>query len=187
MLHRRLREDTKPAHSALESLLIAKIRGIKTLADYITLLKLLYGFQAPLEDLIRHALPQDSGLNFELRRKASVIKSELSELGWDSDIPLCTDLPEINGYHAALGAMYVLEGSAHGGPVIAKLISKQISHETTPTYPFFLFYGEKLQPMWDSFLSQLLKSFSAEEQAEIVTSAGNTFTKFTNWLVEHAS
>lgn len=187
MLHRRLREDTQAAHAELERLLIKQIREIRSLNEYITLLKLLYGFHAPLEERIRSVLHEDSGLDFNLRRKASVIKNELTDLGNDSDIPLCTDLPEINSYHSALGAMYVLEGSAHGGPVIARLISKQIGDSVPPTFPFFLFYGENLESMWETFRSQLLKTFSPEEQAEIVSSAEATFIKFTNWVVQHAN
>lgn len=115
-----LRAGTRDAHASAEA--AARIdRRLATRAGYAALLGDLHalhaGFEADLDATpgLQDALP---GIDLRGRRRAPLIARDLHALGHPVPTPAATGVA-IDGPHAALGCLYVLEGSARGGAVIA--------------------------------------------------------------------
>ncbi len=187
MFHQLLKETTAQSHLALEKKLLASIRDITTPSHYVALLHRMYGFYAPLEHTLGHFLGKGAVPDYGERRKASWILSDIRTISKLPPLRVCTDLPAIQTYHAALGAMYVLEGATLGGKIIAGMIARQLNSGTESGYSFFLSYGEQRQQMWRTFLSKLQSPFAACEQKEILHTAEETFVKFKKWIDNYAA
>ena len=183
MLHQQLREYTAHAHAALERELVNHIRAISSKNDYIALLNLLYGYYAALE---RQLEPHLSSPEFEGRRKAQWILRDIRSLSAKPVLDVCTDVPPIPSYPAAVGAMYVIEGSTLGGQIIAGMIRKQLGMETSEGLSFFLSYGDRTKEMWNKFKLHLEEEFTSAEREELISTAEQTFKKFKNWLDNNA-
>ena len=85
---------------------------------------------------------------------------------------------------AALGAMYVVEGSTLGGAIIARQVERALGLTTESGCAYFRSYGPAISPMWKSFGAVLLASSSPETDDEIVASANRTFAIMQDWLCE---
>src|SRR4051812_28976854 len=124
MMIKYLREETETLHQELEKVLIPRIKQTNTPTAYISLLQLFYGYYYPLEQHIAAHLDTSFPGGFEQRRKASLLLQDIAVINGSALAApvLCTDIPEITDACQALGALYVLEGSALGGQVISQII-----------------------------------------------------------------
>jgi heme oxygenase (biliverdin-IX-beta and delta-forming) len=122
--------------------------------------------------------------DYPSRRKAASILTDLKTLGKVGSSTLSIPLiPEINAGFAALGAIYVLEGSTLGGKVIKELISKQLNRSSDTSFGFFDGYGENTFKMWQDFklaIDRLL--LTEQEYLQIIDTANKTFTTLKNWM-----
>ncbi|MBT1702896.1 biliverdin-producing heme oxygenase [Chryseosolibacter indicus] len=182
MLHQHLKEQTAYAHQVLEKKLVTRIKNIRSVEDYATLLKVMYGYYAAIEIQIQPYITDESLLNFTARRKADSILDDISSFMPVGQLPLCTDLPVVKSYAQSLGVLYVLEGSTLGGQIIAKMIANQLNLKDKKGISFFLGYGEKTQVMWESFKEKLDQPFNDFEKEEIIGAANDTFITFKNWI-----
>ena len=160
-LSERLKSFTEIEHKETEKLLIEKIKSIHSKEDYILILKIFYGYFAPVEQQIRRFLTSNELEDLHQRRNVSRIRDDLRELGYDQNVPLSTFLPVIENHCHAAGALYVQEGSTLGGWHIAKMISARIDN-SSQSLTFFEGYKEKTDGMWNSFKSFLNNRFTKE-------------------------
>ncbi|GGH78501.1 heme oxygenase [Filimonas zeae] len=184
MLTEVLKSETKTAHTDLEGRMIPSIKAIQTQGDYRRLLEMMYGFYQPLEERIGAYITEQTMPGYQERRKASLLVEDIAVLNnntLSTPEKLCADLPGINNYAQALGAMYVLEGSTLGGKIIAGMVQKRVE-EVDNALLFFNGYGEKAMDMWMAFKEQVNKTMPDNEQKEVVQAANDTFTSFKRWI-----
>lgn len=177
-----LKSFTKIPHASLEKNLLRHLRNISCNADYISILRLMYGYYHPLENKIEAVLGRE-----ESSRKAAWILKDLDTLGNRfHNTPLCIELPVVTDEAEALGALYVLEGSTLGGVHIAQMIAKKIPGNPGLPLAFFEGYGADTLDRWKRFCSVLNeKNFSPREKEKALTTAGQTFVLFEKWIREN--
>lgn len=178
MFSERLKEETKENHQALERLLIPRIKAIKTKDDYSSLLSLFYKYFGGLEQKIDRVVDHELLPDYAERRKTSSIADDIHALG--GTVPAFSDTqPEINDHQQALGALYVIEGSALGGKIISKMISQALGDAASPALSFYQGYGENTDEMWATFKGILNEQLiSPAEQDRVLAAANETFLRF---------
>lgn len=175
-----LKESTLQVHQGLEKRLVTQIKKISTVEDYVQLLKLMFGFYAPVYDRVNSIIKQD-------QRQADSILDDIRYLSRsvNEDLPVSTSLPEVTSYPSALGVLYVTEGSTLGGVIIAGMISKKLNMPAKEGFTFFNAYGEETQSRWQKFREVINGPFTAAEQQEMKESASATFSTFNKWISEY--
>ncbi len=186
MLSKRLKEETKEPHLALEKLIIRHIKDISEPAQYIALLKLFYGYYKPVEEHLDRYFNDEIIPFYSDRRKAATILEDLSNLGNDNIVlPLALDTPVIDSTAKAFGSFYVLEGSTLGGSIIADMLIKHAGINTGNTR-FFNVYAENKEMMWQTFKEKMDNwNETANSDEEVITAAATTFSKFKKWIEEN--
>lgn len=179
-----LKSETLSNHQQLEKNLILKLKGMKSLEDYIHILQIFYAYFGALEDQINKYIGPDQLSDYSERRKTLSIENDILALnGVMPEKASGADLPVIENVLQAFGALYVIEGSTLGGQVISKMISKQLGFATDEGLSFFKSYGEDTIPMWNSFKLVLERHAETQQQADTITQAANeTFGKFRLWM-----
>jgi heme oxygenase (biliverdin-IX-beta and delta-forming) len=169
------------AHVGLEKKLVARIRKVESVEDYIALLRIMYGYYKPLQDVLQPAASEEIQL-----RHADNILHDICDLGsTDNHIPVCNRIPCLNTSGSVLGALYVTEGSTLGGRIITKMIVKQLNIPPERGFSFFNAYGDDTQLMWEKFKRMLNRPRTQQEQTEMVTAAIDTFSSFNDWITEN--
>ncbi|WP_210517386.1 biliverdin-producing heme oxygenase [Hymenobacter terricola] len=180
-LMQRLRADTRPYHDAVEQNPFNQALGAGTVTTALTarFLSRMYGFVQPYETQLREQAGQfGPAWQLDQRYRAHLILEDLDQLGYLAAPPLCPALPPLHTRPQLLGAMYVLEGSALGGQVIARqLATAGIAGRT-----YFAGRAERTGPMWKSFCQQLEATATDHTQAAIAASAIHSFQTLTAWL-----
>jgi len=186
-LPEKLKSGTQTEHAQLEKQLVGKMKAIRGTVDYISLLKLFYGFFHPLEKEMLNWLHKGNMPDVEERRKSTEILNDIRALGGQTESMQESDsLPPITSYLQALGAAYVLEGSTLGGTVIAGMMRKQLAKEDDGGLSFFQGYGENTREMWRKFNEYLLAVQSPEDQEIVLTAARDSFLSFKKWADQYA-
>jgi heme oxygenase len=187
MFLQKLRSRTSHQHSLLElntaskNLLSPKV----TADDYATYLSLLYGFVKGFENIV-FPLLQHSIADIEERRKTHLLVSDLNRLGIDeAGIAAIPDYFFAEAYHsypAALGGMYVLEGSILGGAFIYKHLQATLGVEAIAgKAKYFTAYGTETGSRWKGFL-QVFGIASSDVEEEVIKSASQTFSILHHWF-----
>lgn len=184
MLNEQLRDSTQPSHQALEKKMVSVIRKIRTTQDYVRFLKLMYGYYSALEKRVQEYL---SELEMENRRKAERLLEDIRYFESVDTPTLCKELPPIRSYAEALGALYVLEGSTHGGRIIAQMIEAQAGINGPSGFSFFYSYGEENSKMWEEFKAFLNRPLDEMEKLNLILTANRTFITFYNWIDKNAA
>jgi len=179
-----LRDSTYPEHQASEKKMLIALKGVKTKEDYVRLLNWLYGFYAPVEKRIRAYLTKDFFPDMDRRSRSESLLTDILESGLPVPVPeYCTELPLINSFASALGALYVLEGNTLGGRIIAGMISSLLGSAENIT--FFNGYGAETGTMWKNLKEFLNRSLSDDQWRIITDTATKTFISFKNWIDKH--
>jgi heme oxygenase len=176
MLSTDLKTYTKEAHVRLEHRIVARIRQVKDKDGYTDLLALFYGFYHPVEESL-------AAFQLGEQRSSESILKDLAALGSPTEVPLYEDWPKPTTNAAALGALYVLEGSALGGQFIATMLANQVGAPLP--FRFFRFYGEDTAWRWKAFTTYLDESVPAADRAEVLDSANATFAHFNYWIDQY--
>jgi len=182
-----LRSQTASQHSLLEQNSASKklLDEQVTAADYATYLSLLYGFVKGFEKnvfpLLKHSI-----IDIEERRKTHLLVSDLNSLGIDvAGIAVIPDDFFAEVYHsnaAALGGMYVLEGSVLGGAFIYKHLQATIGAEAiSGKATYFKAYGSEIGSRWKNFLKAFCLVSSGMEE-EVINKASQTFNVMHHWF-----
>lgn len=177
-LHARLREATHEAHEALERDLDWQAR-VATLPGYRALLVRLHGFHAAYEPAIGAALA-DAPF-FDPRRRLPALDADLHALDGATPHSLpAPAAPRLDGAGAALGALYVLEGSTLGGAVIGRQVAR-LHGEGVPL-AYYSGRGRATGPLWRTFRERLDGLPEAEAAAAFAAGIA-TFEAMRGWLV----
>lgn len=170
-------------HQEVEKSIIGLIKNSSSVADYIRLLHIFYGFFSALENQIQPFIGPDLLPDISFRRKSDLLKADIISLGakYSEDLSHVS-LPEIDNPMKAFGALYVMEGSTLGGVHIAAMLEKKLE---IPQHSlrFFRGYGSQTASMWENFRT-VLNGLPENEQhvCEIMTAADQTFNKFSEWI-----
>ena len=188
MFLQNLRTQTASCHTALERNPYSKalLSPQVTLKDYSVYLQKLYGFVQGFEQKVYPLLlPFDAAI--DKRLKTHLLQSDLSLLNCNiKNIPLVPE--EIFKVHytttaAALGGLYVLEGSVMGGIIIKKHLQQNLGETINDKMKYFTAYGVTTGTVWKSFLYMLCDAATSSGiEVEIINSAVQTFKLIDNWI-----
>ncbi len=187
MLMTTLREETSSYHARLErSPLLRGLVGAElSHRFYAAVLGANYGFYAPLEARLLAAADWPS-LGFDLgeRLKTPMLEADLASFGLEGELlralPQCEALPRIPNLYAALGAMYVLEGSTLGGQLVARQLATSLAIGPASGAAFYSSYRARVGPMWQRFRAFVEAYGSAHEDA-VIAAASATFAALEAW------
>jgi heme oxygenase len=183
-----LRAGTRDRHQALEHALDLTAEAFDR-PHYVRLLERFLGLYAPLERALERWAPALArlGLPLEARWKAGWLRQDLAAFnGAPSDtLPECPDAPRLDTVEAALGCLYVLEGSTLGGQVLSRHYHAQLGLTPDTGLRFFTAYGAQTGAQWKAFLGLLhAQLVTPSTQARAVDTAVETFAAFQRWLPE---
>ena len=175
----RLRAETARCHELVES--VADIPGrVRTRADYIRLLDVLGGLHIGLErQLSRQSWNRawvEIGVTIAAHCRADLVIADLDGLGVTPTAP--TMQPPFPCFGHALGCLYVLEGSALGGRVVAGMVRSAIG-----AVPTAFLTGEGRRHQWPA-VRCALRRFDAQggDSDAVVAGASSTFAVFARQL-----
>ncbi len=189
MLHDTLRAATRQLHARLD-----EHKGLQRLlapdlaaAEYAAILAAFWGFYTPLEaSLARVAAgaawaPWTTG-----RQQAERLARDLAHFGRrPEELPRCEHGPRIDSETEISGVLYVLEGSALGGQLISKRLTRSLALTPATGAAFFFGEGTGTRARWHDFLACLHVWAAPRNEAEIersVAAARETFQALTLWL-----
>jgi heme oxygenase (biliverdin-IX-beta and delta-forming) len=181
----RLKIETRPAHDSIERALDVE-RRMASREAYKDLLIRFHGFHSAWEDAAGAVAPDPAF--FRQRCKTALLAKDLKALGMKADeiaaLPRCHPLMPLPAPAAALGSMYVVEGSTLGGAIIARGVERALGLTVDTGCAYFRSYGRETAFMWRSFGAMLLAASSPEADDLIVDSARRTFDVMHDWLCE---
>ena len=180
---RRLRTGTADEHAAVEQTL--DLLDADLTADRLaTVLSQMHGFWLAAEaglDAWAAAEPDAAdGVRWADRRRAHLFAADLAALGAGpaAERP---ELPAVPDTDAALGRLYVLEGSTLGGVFIDRHLAGLPQLAGTSLHAFSP-YGEQTGAMWHGFRSATRAHVAAGGDAgRVVAAARRTFTALGTW------
>lgn len=170
-----LRQATRASHDAIESLL-----GLEHpfgLDHYAHVLQGFAAFLSPWELQLRAALPPPLRPWFDARRRAHLVLRDLQAL----DVPApsverVTRLLPLPTPAAAFGSLYVLEGSALGGQLIARGLAERHGIAAGNGGAYFIGAGPRTGALWREFRERLeLNVTTPEAREQACAAAVQTF------------
>jgi heme oxygenase len=177
-----LRAATAEQHRALEARLPLTHPDLD-LPTYRRIIQAYYGFHAPLQQLIEefagpHADPE--------RHKIPALLKDLHALGLShaqiQALPLCRDLPQLNGPADLFGILYVMEGATLGGQVLRRIIAQRLGIDADSGGEFLDVYGRDTGRLWKTFLQRLAEFDHPDHNPQVADAACATFACFAQWL-----
>jgi heme oxygenase (biliverdin-IX-beta and delta-forming) len=186
-LRRRLRSETATLHDEVEALIDVP-GSIRSRGSYVAMLGRFFAVHQSLEDLLAvrgfEQRWRRVGLDLDAHRRAHLLAADLSDLGHQG-VTAAVALPPLRTFGQALGCLYVLEGSALGGPTVASLVRAAIGE-----VPMRFLTGENRPGLvlWRA-MCDALGHFDARsrEGDEVVTGACQTFALFADQLTPPAA
>ena len=181
-MHRLLRETTAASHARLEQSLDL-LGSSAQAARFRALLERFHGFHRVWEPALADALGRDDFL--VARQRTSLLHADLLALGMRATdieaLPACVEAAGLCGSApAALGSLYVLEGSTLGGRHIARHLAG------APWLPpgglrYFDPHGARTGQRWQETLARLEEA-PAAWQHDMADAAVATFDLLHRWL-----
>jgi len=175
-----LKKETLSIHQQVEKTVIQRIKNVNDLDAYKMLLMDFYRFYKSVEDASLPYLEEGKFPHKSNYQRSLKIKEDLMNLG--SEVPTTSPLkdPSITSLNEALSAIYVLEGSALGGPYIAKMLEKRGIDQALS---FFRGDGEKGMDNWQDFRRHLNElPIQVMEKQELIHLVKEVFLSFENQL-----
>ncbi|MBX2925721.1 MAG: biliverdin-producing heme oxygenase [Chitinophagaceae bacterium] len=173
-----LKQSTRKIHQEVEKIVVLRIKSIRTDEDYIDLLKYFYAYFAAVEKAAAPYITDKILPDYTERRNASYIRTDIYELGGETDALPIPNPPAIENSLQAMSALYVLEGSVIGGPYIVEMLKKI---GISKGFSFFSGYGDKAEEKWAAF-TQYLDALTENEadKRQSLDVALLTFRQFGN-------
>jgi heme oxygenase len=142
------------------------------------------GFHAALEARLAEApslLPY--GVDVVARARSQLLRADLAVLGAAPEAPLAP-MPPFASVAAALGALYVAEGSTLGGRQLARALDA-ILPPGLDGRRFLLGHGERHGEMWRACCAAIEACGAApERRAAMIQAALDTFAAFETWFAD---
>jgi heme oxygenase (biliverdin-IX-beta and delta-forming) len=185
-----LRAKTAGSHQLIEQNIASQqlmSPGV-TLLQYGHYLKNLYSFVHVFEKMVFPLLNHYPLLQLDNRKKGHLLQADLAVLNDTAELHLLSDELFTTHYHsvpAALGGMYVLEGSTLGGQIINRHLLNTLGNAVEGSTTYFTAYAGQTGSMWKNFLQLLCEAAVATNgKQEIIESAVNTFTLLNTSLLK---
>jgi heme oxygenase (biliverdin-IX-beta and delta-forming) len=129
------------------------------------------------------------GFDFPARRRAHLLRADLRALGSTEssveEIGRCTRLPAILNQDAALGCLYVQEGSRLGGVIISRELERRFGIGERSGASFFSSSGPEVGGLWKEFCSLLRQRVEGEPaRHQCLEAAEETFASLEFWIRE---
>ncbi|WP_333886142.1 biliverdin-producing heme oxygenase [Sphingobacterium siyangense] len=175
MIKEELRNQTASPHQQLEKLVVARLKSIRSNAEYADLLKIFYSYFKNLEEAIAPYITANILADYPERRHAVSLAEDIVDLGGDLNELPEVHVPNIDSTAKALGALYVMEGSVMGGMVIVQMLAK---YGIIEGVSFFSGYGSETSQKWNVFIDVLRANISEEHAADAIYAARETFARF---------
>ena len=181
---RRLRTETAAEHRAVEDTLDLLSPDL-TRTRLVDVLTRMHGFWWSAEaglDVWARSQPADAErVGWAQRHRSALFAADLAALG-AGPAAVVPELPEVPGTDAALGRLYVLEGSSLGGVSIDRHLATLPQLAATGRLTSFSPYGERTGAMWHAFRSVTRAHVAAGGDADRVVDAGRqTFGALASW------
>ncbi|MCC8358980.1 biliverdin-producing heme oxygenase [Salinimicrobium sediminilitoris] len=170
----KLKKETRELHEQIEEKNLAKhiLDHNIDLETYKLLLLQNYRAYSTTESEIKKFLPLYSG------KKHLELQKDLEQLGVPVESSFKNDTFRCHSPAEALGAAYVVEGSALGGMVLAKNLEKCTALKEIDRHYFFSGDKENLLD-WKNFKQELEQfDFSETQEQEAIDKAKDTFRFF---------
>jgi heme oxygenase len=182
-----LRSSTKVAHKEVE-LRLALPDSIFSVTDYRACLTRFYQLYRPMEsDFQRCSEWTTLGMDASGSCFSNRLAADLSALGASvAEIPdaPAASLPPMPHFASALGARYVMEGSALGGQYMLPQLQRTLGDGMTGADSFFRGRGRETGAFWQLFREALDRYGNGhpEQVANVVASAIATFAAVGLWM-----
>jgi heme oxygenase len=183
-----LRAATRDAHSSVECapILARLTKPDLTREGYLTALRVLYGFHAAYNAVLPGLLKEEPKSSlFGPSAALGALRRDLQFLGEHvlDTTPILENPPPNTA--AAIGALYVLEGSALGGRVIGRHVSLALRVGPGQGGDFFCAAtADQARERWRRFCDFLDQTGQEEGRiADICEGANATFKTLSDWLV----
>lgn len=149
-----LRQATQEQHTRIE--LVLKLDATLSLPRYIAVLQGFHGFLVPWEARVRATLPGRLHGWFDARKRAPLARRDLDFLHAEASdahglAAQAAHTVPLDNLAQALGSMYVLEGSALGGQVLAPQLARTLGVSDGAGGNYFLGFGARTGAMWREF------------------------------------
>lgn len=174
-----IRAETRPAHDRIELAFDLPARLVSR-DSYRDLLARLLGFHGAFEAA---AAPHLAGTPFAAYLgRTGLIASDLDRLGGSSEgrtgpSPVFADAP------AAMGGLYVVEGSILGGVLIATEVRRRLGIGPETGAGFFAGHGRDTAATWRGFTAAL-DAAPCPDPARAVAAAFATYAAMQAWLCD---
>jgi heme oxygenase len=183
-LSQRLRENTSALHKQVED--AADLPGcVVNLDDYAACLTRFLALFAPLEaGLAAWDEWESIGINLPSRCRTASLLLDLQQLGRLPAAPEPVNLAPFPSFPAALGCLYVLEGSTLGGKFLLRAFTQRLGAEIHGASSFFAGHGAAAGAAWNQFRAAL-DDYGATypaKQADVLAGAADTFRHFATKL-----
>lgn len=173
-LIQRFKEETRELHEQVEKENLAKHimdHSINLETYKLLLLQNFIAYKAT-ETAIKKFIPGYAG------EKHKQLKQDLDQLGVSAEIPSKNDIFKCHSKAEALGAAYVVEGSALGGMLLARNLKKCNQLASVDQHYFFNGNKENIND-WNLFKKELQQyNLTRNEQYEALEKAKDTFRFF---------
>jgi heme oxygenase (biliverdin-IX-beta and delta-forming) len=185
-IHVQLRQATIAAHRRLEERLDLLAPDLSR-AHYRRMIEAFYGFYLPVEAGLARLLPDVPPLGFDLPRRHRLLYRDLLALGASANdvrrLPLCTALPPLSLPEHLGGCLYVIEGAALGGQIIARALARTLGMGSEAGAAFFAGGGHDTIARWRRVLGWLGEAHpKGDSSGEVVRAARETFDALGRWL-----
>lgn len=186
-LSQMLRAGSEGAHKDVERRL-ALPGSIANLADYRRCLLRFFQLYRPMETRFKHLSDwTDIGLHAPSCDLSSRLAADLSALGVcvaDVQDAPPSALPPLHRFDQALGACYVIEGSALGSQFMLPQLQKTLGDQMTAADSFFRGRGPGTGAFWKEFRAalDLYGDRHPEQGSRVVDSAIATFEAIGIWM-----
>ncbi|MQP67301.1 biliverdin-producing heme oxygenase [Niveispirillum sp. SYP-B3756] len=173
LLLERLRQETRPQHEALEKTLDL-LSPTLDMARYHAILRRFHafwrGWQPPTHGLLVGEPDLLAG-----RDRTPLLAADLAHFGL-TPLPAAAPLP-LSDAGAALGSLYVLEGSTLGGQLISRHLETRLGLRNGAGYAYFQGYGRQNGPMWAAMRERLARHPAEGSAADrLLSGAKQTFS-----------
>jgi heme oxygenase len=171
-LSARLKKSVAGIHDEIEAM-ASMPGGILSLSDYASCLARFYAVFAPVEECLATFDDwPEWGIDLASHLRTPALRKDLSALGFDhAGLPRLVT-PKMADFAAALGGLYVLEGSALGGKVILRALEARLGTQIAGAASFFGATGRTGALTWPAFKAGLDRFGEGRPAAQARTLAG---------------
>jgi heme oxygenase len=168
-----LREVTGPAHEAIDRQL--QLGTDLTLDRYVRILQGFEGFLSAWEPAVAEVLTPEQRVWFSGRSRLAFVRQDLAALAPGGTPGPAPVLPPLPNRSAAFGSLYVLEGSALGGQVIARRAAERFGFDGQRGAAYFHGFGDRTGGLWREFRERLEAEVEPRHRGDACAAAVGTF------------